>query len=418
MMQAAANVLPFRPLQAGRISRAPFAPDRFTVDGDPVLERRLAHTCAQVRSGIARIIPRRKLEGILLGGGYGRGEGGVRAAPGGHAAYNDLEFYVMVRGNPRINERLHGRALDDLAHRLSALAGAEVEFKILSFARLRRDPITMFSYDLVAGHRWLLGDDALLAGCGHHLAAEAIPQEEAARLLMNRCSGLLFAHERLDHAVDEQAADFVNRNLAKLRLALGDALLAASGRYHWSCRERHRRLVSIAADSPACGGQPGSAPFLGESGWRSICAEHEAGVSFKLHPTAPPAPAELFREFRSLAQMSCRVWLALEAVRLGRDFRSPLAYFDDPYPKLPGRSAFGHLALHLRTFGLSGAPWDGAMLRYPRERLLRALPVLLWEAAALERSVIRESVRRCLGARGASRPELIAAYTRLWERYR
>ncbi|PYL00604.1 MAG: hypothetical protein DME19_04505, partial [Verrucomicrobia bacterium] len=76
--------------------------------------------------------------------------------------------------------------------------------------------------------------------------AERIPLCEATRLLMNRCSGLLFARERLECAEFSPVdADFVERNLAKAQLAFGDAVLTAFGRYHWSCLERHKRLKSL-----------------------------------------------------------------------------------------------------------------------------------------------------------------------------
>src|SRR5471032_3020939 len=58
-------------------------PRRFTLDGDDALERHLERTCARVLSGIRGLIPAKKLEAVLLGGGYGRGEGGVlRSLPG------------------------------------------------------------------------------------------------------------------------------------------------------------------------------------------------------------------------------------------------------------------------------------------------------------------------------------------------
>src|SRR6266545_2727283 len=53
------------------------APERFTLDGGAELEEHLAHTCESVLAGVRGIIPARKLEALLLGGGYGRGEGGV-----------------------------------------------------------------------------------------------------------------------------------------------------------------------------------------------------------------------------------------------------------------------------------------------------------------------------------------------------
>ena len=79
-------------------------PVRFTLDGDDALELHLAQTCARVLSGIRGLIPTAKLEAVLLGGGYGRGEGGVLRGPTGDRPYNDLEFYVAITGNRHVNE--------------------------------------------------------------------------------------------------------------------------------------------------------------------------------------------------------------------------------------------------------------------------------------------------------------------------
>src|SRR6185295_11412677 len=96
-----------------------------------------------------------------------------------------------------LNERNYHRSLEELGGRLSIEAGLHVEFKVDSLDRLRRSPITMFSYDLVSGHRILLGAETIFNGCEHHRDATTIPLAEATRLLFNRCTGLLLAKELL-----------------------------------------------------------------------------------------------------------------------------------------------------------------------------------------------------------------------------
>jgi len=221
-------------------------PHRFTLDGSAALESHLRQTCEQVLIGVRTLIPAAKLDGLLLGGGYGRGEGGVLRAPAGDLPYNDLEFYVFLRGNAVLAERQFRQPLHELGEKLSPAAGLEVEFKVLTLDKLRNSPPSMFYYDLVMGHYWQMGDDALLTGCEHHRDAAKIPLHEATRLLMNRCSGLLFSLARLaGEKFTTDDADFVGRNLAKAQLAFGDVLLAAHGQYHWSCQERHQRLEQL-----------------------------------------------------------------------------------------------------------------------------------------------------------------------------
>src|SRR5215510_5259112 len=97
--------------------------ERFTIDGSDTLEQHLARVCDEVLAGVREIVPPRRLEAVLLGGGYGRGEGGVLVTPAGHRPYNDLEFYVFVRGKTWWNERRFGIPLHWLAERLATDAG-------------------------------------------------------------------------------------------------------------------------------------------------------------------------------------------------------------------------------------------------------------------------------------------------------
>lgn len=404
-MRAATTVLPFLPVAEAAALASP-AGARFTLDGDAGLEAHLARLCAQVRAGVEQSLPRGRLEGILLGGGYGRGEGGVRRTAEGDRPYNDLEFYLVLRGHTLLNDWLHRARLDALAHALSDGAGVEVEFKVISRADLREGEVTMFSYDLVHGHRRVCGPADLLAGCEHHAQAEDIPLAEATRLLLNRCTGLLFAQQRLAaprfHADD---ADFVSRNLAKARLALGDALLALVGRYHWSCRERAARLAALDL--------PGSPPW-----WDAVRAEHAAGVAFKLRPTRCDLPAAaLERELQGLSQLACRVWLWVESRRLGADFRSPVSYALHRAPKCQGSPAWRNWLLTARKVGRLELLSPRA-LRYPRERLLRTLPVLLWQPVLLVNSRVRRSVQRQLCTSATEVAGLVRAYTRLWASFR
>src|SRR5215471_6265158 len=87
------------------------APPRFTIDGSRSLEDQLARTCATVLSRVRAAIPARRLEAVVLGGGYGRGQGGVLHTAAGDRPYNDLEFYVFTRGSRLWNERRYGKTL-------------------------------------------------------------------------------------------------------------------------------------------------------------------------------------------------------------------------------------------------------------------------------------------------------------------
>src|SRR5688572_3798888 len=222
---------------------------RFTITGTDALEASLADFCERARSEILKIIPSRRIKCLLLGGGYGRGEGGVLNTDAGEKPYNDLEFYVLVSTPDLVNSRLYNHSIEELAHNLTPVIGVDVEFKVLPLRKLEQSRVTMFYYDLISGNRLVHGDASALAACQHHRAAHRIPLHEATRLLLNRCSGLLFSQERLGRShFTADDADFVGRNLAKAKLALGDVILAMRREYHCSCRERHKRLRKLDAD--------------------------------------------------------------------------------------------------------------------------------------------------------------------------
>ena len=381
---------------------------RFTLDGDDALEAHLARTCARVLSGIRGLIPAAKLEAVLLGGGYGRGEGGVLRGATDDRPYNDLEFYVLIRGNRHVNEFRYHRRLEVLGEILTHLADVEIEFKITSLAEMAARPANMFSYDLVAGHRalWVGAAAADLPGCEHHRDPARIPASEATRLLMNRCSGLLFARAQLEaEPFTPAAADFVRRNLAKVQLACGDAVLTAHGLYDRSCRTRHTRLLALAAAAPG--------PWL-----EAVQRHHATGVAFKLQPHSGGLTRESLRAlYAEVTALACHTWLTLETRRLGRAFPSVRAYAEDPADQDPDSSRLHNFALNFRAAGFRyhsrPSPW-----RHPRQRVFRALALLLWEPAALTDPHLHVLLETNLHARISTPAEALAAYRALWSRVR
>lgn len=331
--------------------------ERYTLDGSPDLEQNLAVICDDVSISLRALLPDGLLEGIVLGGGYGRGEGGVLRLDGHDLPYNDVEFFVFVRGPRLLRQRRWGKALDDLGHRLTEKHGIEIEFKLITTRDLRRSAPTMFYYDLISGHRLVYGDASLFDGCGHHREAAHLPLHDGTRLLMNRSSGLLFALERLqrpDFTADD--ADFVGRNIAKAQLALGDVVLTQHGLYHWSCRTRHERLQTLDLDG-------------------TILPHHAAGVEFKLHPQRSTASREeLLALHESVSEEARKLFLQLESRRLGTTFHAVEDYTRSPLDKCPETSPLRNRLINARQFGLRAL----ADPRYPRQRLLHGLCELLW----------------------------------------
>lgn len=376
---------------------------RFTLDGDEGLEEHLRVACERALSGIRGLVPAASLDAVILGGGYGRGEGGVMRGSGGDRPFNDMEFYVVVSGSRHLNEARYHRALEALGAILTHLSDVEVEFKVTSLAELRTGPVSMFGYDLASGHRLLWGHPPDFGNNAHPLAAGRIPPSEAARLMMNRATGLLLSSVKLMRRnLAPSDAAFIRRNIEKAALACGDAVLTSLGGYDQGCRERHRRLEGLAiTESPD---------------WReSLVRHHRSAVGYKLHPDPRIlASGVLSAMHAEVSELSLHCWLWLERRRLGRSFATAREYSRDPADKWPGTSVVRNAVLNLRADGLRLRPNPA---RHPRQRALESLALLLWDpAAALGEELAK--LQRDLRTSETSYPGLVGAYESLWLRCR
>jgi hypothetical protein len=175
------------------------------------------------------------LAGVVLGGGYGRGEGGVW---GNGKLSNDLDFFLVAEEGA--GEKATGAiaaALGDLGARWTKKLGLDVDFCVKTPWRLRHDQERLMVQELVRGYCDVAGKpgEELFAGVERR-EASALPWSEAVRLLVNRGAGLLMAME------PERGRRFAVRNVNKCVLGAGDARLIARGQYRWRALERKEVL--------------------------------------------------------------------------------------------------------------------------------------------------------------------------------
>ena len=305
----------------------------------------------------------RGVAALVLGGGYGRGEGGVfRNSESGQAGlYNDLEFYVFV------SDRRVAPELDAWCHRWerqgTAELGIDVEFKRLPADVFQSAASSMFYFDLLQGHRLVRGNGELLANAPGRLRDPTqIPLSEPARLLFNRGSGLLFARWKLAEQPDD-ADGFVERNHAKMRLALADAVLSAAGRHDGSCLERQRRITDET--------------FAVPGGFDRLRRWHEAGVRFKLEPRhRHPGAAALEAENCELTEAWLTTFLWIESRRLGAAISTDGEYLRSSSRLFPETPRGRNILLHVRDQVRRGSALPG-WTDYPRAALQRTLVAAL-----------------------------------------
>ena len=224
--------------------------------------------------------------GLVLGGGYGRGEGGATAA---HRLYNDLDLFVFLDA-PEAAFPSFAQRLAPVAAAFTARLGVDVDFTLRTASRLRRDGRRLMVQELLRGHVALDPADFDLAAWSgvRPRAAADLPAGEAARLIMNRGMGLEFARRRL--AANGGRADaFVLRNLNKAVLGAGDARLIAEGRYAWRLDAREAALAD-AAYARACAFKRRPPDDAAATSAALPCADDAAATSAAL-PCADDAAA-------------------------------------------------------------------------------------------------------------------------------
>jgi hypothetical protein len=376
-------------------------PGTYFVEDEPALARRLDDYLSGLAHRLGQSPAAAGTLALVLSGGYGRGEGGVYRDEAGQAdLYNDLEFYMLLR-DPSGEQA--ARAWCEHEEPAGTLElGIDVEIKRLPIGELKTATPSMFYYDLVIAHQLVWGDaswlDELPAGLDD---AAQIPLAEATRLMFNRGSGLFYGRCALARNDDRVDDGFVARNQAKVRLALGDAVLAANGRYHHFARERNRRVTTETLEAPP--------------DWEQLQLWHTEGVDFKLHPRHHDRSSESLQDAQpELATAWLRTFLWLEQRRLGRQFATAADYANAGPRLYPRTSRLRNGLLHLRDLKNRGGAlpgwWD-----YPRAALQRALVQLVDPSSDPDPA----RVSRALGL--SSIPphwtDLESAYARWWAYY-
>ena len=265
---------------------------------------RIAELLDRALAGIAADIGALKLPGlraVVLGGGYGRGEGGVLHTASGDALYNDLDFFVFSSGAGRALRDRIDRALRELAGPWTEKLGVAVDFgPVKNCGALKKVASTLMFQELLRGWKPVWGTPELARWIPAREPRE-LPFSEAARLLLNRGMGLVFAGEYLKKGNPD--ADFIVRNMNKALLGAGDALLIASGEYRWRGEERAEHFRSWAAREklPA-----------------EYVSSYEKAFRYKLEPL-PVLPEDPRSEWRKCREFYLEAVRRIAGVRSGAD---------------------------------------------------------------------------------------------------
>ncbi len=169
---------------------------------------------------------------VVLGGSYGRGEGGVRSDRDNGILYNDLDFFVFTRKKQKKSPEL----LREIAEKYEKELHVDIDFSApMSAKEIKNNTSRLMMQELKRGYRLVSGED-LLEEYLEKIPPKKILYSESLRLIFNRGMGLIFAARRI--AENSGEIDFILRNINKAVLGAIDALLLADGVYCWHIAER------------------------------------------------------------------------------------------------------------------------------------------------------------------------------------
>ncbi|MCH2110078.1 MAG: hypothetical protein MK135_12180 [Polyangiaceae bacterium] len=256
----------------------------FTISGTAEFEKRLSFALQQIAHDCRSSFPTKDCA-LVLGGGYGRGEGGVLETELGEAFFNDLDLVWVHRGW-RLSSQ-ERRELEKLARRHQNRLGIEVDIYPLAQSRIAYLPSTLFWYEFSHGHQVISGSPSVMQPLGSR-SLQSVSANEWGRMLMNRSAGVVFARWVLDGnppllARHEEPRAFIWRQMMKAWLAMGDIWLARQELYHPLASERQKRLQAVRA--PA-----------------GLSAEYAQALEFKLRPSLPSPTMDLGGALSRLAE--------------------------------------------------------------------------------------------------------------------
>ena len=383
---------------------APASARGYTTDGDATVESRIAYDQRLVATAVMNAVPAQHFRALILIGGYARGEGGFRHVDGRPEPYNDYDYFVVVGGMQSVAVQALKPRLAQLGHALTARVGVEVDLAVLREERLPAAEYSLMNAEMLWGHRVVAGDPDILAVMPRMPFAE-LALAEFTRLMLNRGTLLLMNRTALVTGAiraPRQREQFM-KYLFKTVLACGDARLAAAGQYHPSYAEKWQRLQRM--------------PWAGQE---RFLPQYAMALEAKFHPAYELyAAADLEKCLRQVTELWLETLAHLEGVRLGShaggwaEYASPAVCKGQSAPGL--RGLVRNVGVTLRDYGplelLTNLRWS---LRYPRERLISILPVLLGAPGPVHDS----QLAMALGlAAGVGWQELTRSYLEQWHRY-
>lgn len=383
------------------------SPRRFTVAGSDVLEARLQELLRQVTRVVEVGIPESERRVLVLFGGYGKGEGGVEVRDGEEWPHNNLDFLFVASDTATRSEEELKQRVQGLIAPLAELHGVTFDLSVFKEKRLARSVPLLIWYEMVHGHHLLLGDASWMSSLPFAQVSN-VPASDIHALMVNR--GTLFVINAWMLDVAQPLSSLQRRvfvkHMMKGIIGFGDALLYFSQQYHWSYRERQRRMQRSEGVSP------------------EFRRWYQEALEFRFRPQYDAyVGRDLTQWLQEVLDLTAQVYLHCEAARLGRPSLTWDQYPNTFLTASARVELFSRYGIANRIKGLMNPPqhsvgtsWQARLAfrwHSPRQRLAAAFPSIAFSRGT---GRTQADVGRFLGAPDRAPESLRQAYLVNWRR--
>jgi hypothetical protein len=213
---------------------------------------------------VDRITTAASVRAIILGGGFGRGEGSVVVNKKGIRPVNDYDIFVIVSDDYHTNFRPLSK---EIAKKTSIRLIDLIQIKYSDLPTL---VLTQLNYDLKYGGLHLWGENILDIIPQYK---ESLVNKEAGRsLLLNRliCAIEAFSERFRQKGMNRDERFFLVNQTGKVVSACVEALLIKKNKYHYSYRKRQEIFEAEFPERTR------------------LCQLNSKATEFKLQPTESP----------------------------------------------------------------------------------------------------------------------------------
>ncbi len=299
---------------------------KYTILDDPAADRAVQDVLDMVVDGVLDLMGDH-VKGIVLMGGFGRGEGGIYNDGVGYGLVNDLDLAVFVEKEFSKVKKEYSARLKELAVELQPKARGlkQIDVDITNSRRFRFVPNLVNYYEIKHGHKIVYGD-LNLYGIMPSLKSEKLPVFDGTKYFQSKGSCLLLAavYFATNKISEREIREDFQIEMQKACQAMGDSLLLMIKQYHYSYSER-LRLFNLIDDKDN---------VIPEHLLAKIRPLYRWGIERKLRPSFEwPGDGEMIQRWFELRDVFGEYFLWFESKRLKRDFKNWSEYSDYTYIK-------------------------------------------------------------------------------------